>query len=163
MESFDFRDGKQPKVELKMLVDEDQEDREKRLGTVDPKLFSEKERARHQKALDIFAQYGENPQDFSSEDLYNLAFLFQHGAISEDYERAHTLALEAERQGSEDAKWLTAAVEDRHLLSLGKKQKWGTQFILMGDGSQLLAPIKDDITSGITNEMRRGKDVSPRK
>ncbi|MBP9697850.1 MAG: hypothetical protein KBD65_01525 [Candidatus Moranbacteria bacterium] len=151
----------QPK-EAERLFTEDQLDRENGLNKTDPALFAEREQTRYQKALEMFARYKESPQFFSSEDLYHLSFLFQHGATPEDYKRAHILALEAERQGLEDAKWLTAATEDRYLLSLGKKQKWGTQFILREDGSQHLAPIEDDAVSGITNEMRQSKNVPPR-
>lgn len=148
--------------EAERLFTEDQFDRKSGLNKTDPTLFAEREQVRYRKALEMFAQHKENPSPFSSEDLYHLSFLFQHGATSEDYERAHILALESERQGSEDAKWLTAATEDRYLLSLGKKQKWGTQFIPMEDGSQHLAPIEDDAISGITNEMRQSKNVPPR-
>jgi hypothetical protein len=38
------------------------------------------------------------------------------------------LANEALAKGHPDAGWLSAAAEDRYLLSIGGKQKWGTQF-----------------------------------
>lgn len=151
-----------PKTQLEKLFDEDQKDREDGLDKKDPTLFAEREKSRHQKAQEIFTQYEKDPQSLSDEGVYYLAFLFQHGQTSEDYKKAHQLALEAEKRGVEDAKWLTAATEDRHLLSVEKKQKWGTQFIRAEDGSQRLAPIEEDVTSGVTDEMRQTKNVPPR-
>lgn len=163
MESFELRGVQKSKTGLEKIIDDDQLDREGSLDKINPELFSERERDRYQRLLEIFAQYDQRSQDFSPKDLYHLAFLFHHGSTSEDYRRAHMLALEAERQGSEDAKWLTAATEDRYLLSLGKKQKWGTQFVPTEDGSQRLAPMEDDAISRITNKMRQSKNVPLRK
>ena len=36
------------------------------------------------------------------------------------------------------AKWLSCVSADRYLLSIGKAQIWGTQFILNGNGEKVL-------------------------
>lgn len=47
--------------------------------------------------------------------------------------------------GSNVTKWLYAATLDRYLLSQGKKQKYGTQFIKKGDVWEM-APFDNSIT-----------------
>ncbi len=149
-------------TEVKRLFDEDQRDREEHLDKSNPTLFAERERARYQKAQEIFGRYEQNPQSLSVQDVLHLAFLFQHGQTSEDYNRAYVLALAAEKGGVEDAKWLSAATEDRYLVSLGKPQKWGTQFIQTEKGWRYAAPLEEDTLSGITDEIRQSKNVPAR-
>lgn len=57
------------------------------------------------------------------------ALIFQHGTTPEDYKQAHEFAKKAVDMGSNVTKWLYAATLDRYLVSIGKKQKFGTQFI----------------------------------
>jgi len=149
-------------TEAQGLFAEDQQDRENGLDKSDPALFAEREKARYQKAQEMFAQYEQNPQSLSAQDVFHLAFLFQHGQIPEDYNKANILALDAENRGVEDAKWLSAAAEDRYLVSLGKSQKWGTQFVRTEKGWQYAAPLEDEAVSGITDEMRQDKNVPAR-
>lgn len=63
-----------------------------------------------------------------SRDLYAAAMLLQHGSKSSDYKKAHAYASASARLGYKPALWLTAATLDRYLKSLGRKQKYGTQF-----------------------------------
>lgn len=65
-----------------------------------------------------------------ADDFYHAAIIFQHGRISENYKKAHELALRAVELNPsfKKAKWLACAAEDRYLHSLGKPQIWGTQF-----------------------------------
>jgi hypothetical protein len=151
-----------PQSDLKKLFEADQEDRKNGLNESNPEVFAQREENRYQKAQEMFAQYEKNRTLLSAEDVYYLAFLFQHGRTSEDYKKAHELALEAEKQGSEDAKWLSAATEDRYLFSLGKAQKWGTQFIQTKNGWEYAAPLEEDAISGVTDEMRQNKNVPVR-
>lgn len=150
------------RIEAEKFFDEDQQDRERHLDKTDPTLFAEREKARYQKAQEMFARYKQNPQTLSVDDIYHLAFLFQHGQTPEDYSKAHELAIEAEKQGREEAKWLTAATEDRYLLSLGKKQKWGTQFMHTAEGWRYATPMEEDTSSGITDDMRQSRNVPAR-
>ena len=85
--------------------------------------------------------------------------LFQHGLSSEDYKIAFELTNEAVKQGNEDAKWLSAAAEDRYLLSINKKQKWGTQFKGDGRGGWEQSPMDSDEESGVTDVMRKSKNI----
>lgn len=150
------------KTEAENLFDEDQQDRESHLDKTNPDLFAKREKARYQKALEMFARYEQNPEAVTAQDVFFVAFLFQHGQKSEDYMKAHTLALEAEKRGVEEAKWLSAATQDRYLVSIGEPQIWGTQFIKTEKGWQYATPLEDDAVSGITDEMRQRKNIPVR-
>ncbi len=63
-------------------------------------------------------------------DYWSAALVFQHGLTATNYARAHALAKKAVSLRPD---WclalkMTALTEDRHLESLGKLQKYGTQY-----------------------------------
>jgi hypothetical protein len=66
----------------------------------------------------------------SGQDFWFAAMVFQHGRDPEDYLLAHILASAAVAKGNRNGLWLAAASLDRYLLSVGKKQIYGTQFNL---------------------------------
>jgi hypothetical protein len=66
----------------------------------------------------------------TGQDFWFAAMVFQHGQNPEDYLLAHVLASTAVAKGNRNALWLAAASLDRYLLSVGKKQIYGTQFDL---------------------------------
>lgn len=141
--------------ELIELYEEDQKDRFEKLYETDPKLFSERDTRRLSRAKEIYLKKDE----LTPERLCDLAMLFQHGLDSEDYKKAFELTNKATQLGYEDAKWLSAASEDRHLLSIGKKQKWGTQFKGNGEGGWEQSPMYSDDQSRVTDEMRKEMGV----
>ena len=63
-------------------------------------------------------------------DLYEAAFVFQHGETAPDYLLAHVLALDALTKGFGRAKWLSVATLDRYLQLIGQPQVFGTQYPL---------------------------------
>jgi hypothetical protein len=63
-------------------------------------------------------------------DLYEAAFVFQHGETAPDYLLAHVLALDALTKGFDRAKWLSVATLDRYLQLIGQPQVFGTQYPL---------------------------------
>lgn len=74
-------------------------------------------------------------------DFVGAAFLFQHGDCPAAYELANRLAGQAiaagERPGGtvhSTARWIYAATYDRWQRSLGKPQKYGTQYVSQGEG-----------------------------
>jgi len=68
----------------------------------------------------------------SADDLYHAAMIFQHGNCPDHFKLANQLADKAVALGSKEAKWLYAATLDRYLMSQGKPQKFGTQFMKPG-------------------------------
>lgn len=88
--------------------------------------------------------------------------LFQHGPHMDDCRRAMELGELAGKKGSKQGKWLAAAAEDRCLTRIGKKQKWGTQFIKQAGGEWTQKPMQDDEESGVDDEMRIERGVPAR-
>ncbi|MHC4402173.1 MAG: hypothetical protein ACYTG0_21095 [Planctomycetota bacterium] len=61
-------------------------------------------------------------------DYYHAAMVFQHGETPEDFLLAHELSVAALALGDDRGRWLSAATEDRFLRSIGRKQRFGTQY-----------------------------------
>jgi hypothetical protein len=144
--------------ELHTLFEEDQNDRHGELYTADPDTFFRRDAVRLARAMELFELKARLP----AVSLLELAFLFQHGSQPGHYKKAWDLAAEALAAGCPDAAWLTAAAEDRTLLSIGEKQIWGTQFTQSEGSEWEQQPMADDAASGITDDMRRAKGVPPR-
>lgn len=66
----------------------------------------------------------------SGTDFYHAAYIFQHGQQSNDFLKAHGLAVIAAAKGRRDAAWIAAATLDRYLQNIGQKQVYGTQYRL---------------------------------
>jgi hypothetical protein len=83
----------------------------------------------------------------SAQDYHHAALIFQHGESTNDFKKAHELATKAVALGDESARWLFAATLDRYLISMGKPQKYGTQFKLNNNGEwELGEPIDPTVT-----------------
>src|SRR6185312_17307513 len=139
---------------LRRLYEEDQRDRVElvRSGIAAWPKVEDRDVAHRRKVLQML----ERAQISSAKELYLAAFIFQHGACSDDYALSNKLAEAAISRGSEDAKWLYAASLDRYLVSKHLPQKFGTQFRIE-NGEQRLLPL-DDRT---TDEDRKKYNVPP--
>ena len=82
-------------------------------------------------------------------DCYYAAMILQHGVDPEDYLLAHELCVVAASRGIEQAKWLAAASEDRYLLAIGRKQRFGTQFTRKSDEPWSLGDMDGGLPDGI--------------
>jgi hypothetical protein len=71
------------------------------------------------------------PKAVSADDFANIALVFQHGDCIGHYMLANHFA-RLGASGSELARWLVAATLDRALMSLGRAQKYGTQYTVIG-------------------------------
>jgi hypothetical protein len=102
----------------------------------------------------------------TAKDYYHAGMILQHGNQPEDYLLCHEFCVTAVFIAAGDheatwiakAKWLAAASEDRFLLSIGRGQRFGTQF------TQVTAKGKsawklDKITAGVTDELRAAWNV----
>ena len=83
--------------------------------------------------------------------------ILQHGGESEHYRLANALASEAMAGGHGPAKWLTAATEDRWLVSQNRPQRYGTQYVKAEGGEWGLAPVDP----GVTDDERAEYNVPP--
>lgn len=94
----------------------------------------------------------------SAADFHHASLIFQHGETSQDYAVAHEFAKKAIELGDESAKPLFAATQDRYLLSIGKSQRYGTQFKRNEHGEwELVEPVD----YSFTDEERAKYNVPP--
>ena len=95
----------------------------------------------------------------TGQDYYYAAMLLQHGNNKKHYRKAYSFAKTSSRMGYKPAFWLTAATFDRYLKSLGRHQKYGTQFYIGRDGTWKIWPY----SKRTTDEERRRFHVEPLK
>lgn len=123
---------------LYLLYKADQGDRSKlRLGDkVGMKKMGERDRKRQREVITILR----NKKSLTASDYYRAAMIFQH-ASGKVHKKAILLAKKSMDMGHVRAKWLYAAAVDRALVSVGKKQKFGTQFRVLKDDTATPFPI----------------------
>jgi hypothetical protein len=141
-------------VELYELYRADQDDRQDPTMEAAWDQVAARDRERRTRVRELLAAGAVRAAD----DHYHAAMILQHGSEPADYELAHELAVKAaELRPSPGlpARWLAAATKDRHLLSLGEKQWFGTQSTVE-DGVWTLLPIDED---AVTDSERRAWDV----
>jgi hypothetical protein len=81
----------------------------------------------------------------SGQDLYQAAFVFQHGTTARDYLLAHVLAMAAQARGYAQAGWIATATLDRYLVNAGADSILGTQFRVGADNRIEPAPSDDSL------------------
>lgn len=110
--------------ELLRLARADQEDRQPERWIGNEAKIVKRDLARRQRLKELIDAGALK----TGADFYNAALIYQHGAGTVDYKAATRLAKKAVLLGYPKAKWLWAASTDRYLLSIGRKQKYGTQY-----------------------------------
>ena len=136
--------------ELARMHREDQADREPG-QQIDWKIVSPRDAARLSRTLELYRSGALR----TGEDLYRAAMILQHGGQPEHYLLAHELCVTAvfahASEGGQwvaDAKWLSAASEDRFLTAIGRKQRFGTQF-QSDDVEYSLQPVDEDVSDSL--------------
>jgi hypothetical protein len=110
----------------------DQAARQQVTPNTDWKKIAEQDRERREALLSLI------PRAVTGQDFAFIALVFQHGGCVSHYLLAHHLA----RMGADKnslAKWLVAATLDRALMSVGRAQKYGTQYVPRTDQPRCLA------------------------
>ena len=137
--------------ELAKIYEADQEDRlrvPRDLGKELKRLadyVAPRDKERQKRVLGILKKRGKNLEAI---DYYHAAMVFQH---SSNIKKAVSLARRSMEMNYEKAKWLYAAATDRYLVRKGRKQKFGTQFLVLNDGKIKPYPV-DKRTSDKTRE-----------
>lgn len=116
--------------------------------------INKKDKVRRKKVLSLFNK----GKIQSVKDYHHAALIFQHGDSTDDFKQAHEFARKALELGDESARWLYAATLDRYLLSLGRPQKYGTQFKLNDNKEWEFA---QPIDPSVTDEERLKYNVPP--
>ena len=142
---------------LEELYQADQSDRqimlERPLTTDEATTIFTNDLNRRQEVYDYIAK----GQVTSGEAFYHAALIFHHGDCLEHYEFANKLAAKAVELGSEEAKVIYAVSLDRYLLSIGEKEKFGTQTAFINANDCLDEPNAYDLET--TDEERAAYDV----
>jgi hypothetical protein len=139
-----------PNPELARLYTEDQADRTPPAGK--PINWAEvepRDKARLARVRELY----KGAELRAGEDYWHAAMILQHGGEPTDYLLAHELCVVAIAKGFDQAKWLAAASEDRFLGSVGRSQRFGTQYKSAGPNAPYrLAPIEDGVTDALRRE-----------
>lgn len=147
--------------ELADLFARDQADRTVGHENIDFAQMRENDIPRLARAKEFYAMLKSGEANLSGEELYMLGMLYQHSPDANDYKVAMELGALSGEKGCAQGSWLSAAAEDRLLLSTGGKQKWGTQFTKeSGEWEQM--PMDSDEESGVTDVLRAQKNIPPR-
>jgi hypothetical protein len=143
-------------AELENIYRDDQADRSTSdHKPIDWSVVGPRDTQRRTRVLEIYRAGGLK----AGKDFFHAAMVLQHGHEPEDFLLCHELCVTAIFiHGTEKAdwvagaKWLAAASEDRFLQSIGRKQRFGTQYRTIDpDPTWHLGEIED----GVSDEMRK--------
>ncbi|HXZ26695.1 MAG TPA: hypothetical protein VEG08_01725 [Terriglobales bacterium] len=106
------------------LYEEDQKDREPRVGQIDWNKVAPRDAQRRKQTHQML----EAGALKTGQDFEDASTIFQHGDTPQDYLLAHILALAAMEKGDAKARWIAAATLDRYLQKVQQPQVFGTQY-----------------------------------
>ncbi len=137
--------------ELEELYKADQAERDDAFFNQTPEKIGElivRDARRRQRVKDIVSKETLG----SAEDYYHAAMVLQHGDTPEDFLMAHELATVAAFKGHKQGAWLCASASDRFLHSIGRPQRFGTQFTRKDDGPWTQEPFDRSMNDAIRKE-----------
>jgi hypothetical protein len=130
-------------AELARIFQEDQDDRKPGLHGIDWAKVKPRDDARLARTRELYASGALR----TAADWFHAALILQHSSEADDYLLAHEMSVAAVVQGEKDARWLAAASEDRFLMKIGRKQRFGTQYEPADEpGKYRLAPTESQVT-----------------
>jgi hypothetical protein len=110
--------------EMTRMFQEDQDDRKPGLHGIDWAVVKPRDDARLARTRELYASGALR----TGADWWHAALILQHSSDADDYLLAHEMSVAAVVRGEENARWLVAATEDRFLMKIGRKQRFGTQY-----------------------------------
>ena len=133
-------------VELARISQEDQDDRKPGLHGIDWAKVKPRDDARLARTRELYASGALR----TGGDWFRAALILQHSSEADDYLLAHEMSVAAIAQGHKEARWLAAASEDRFLMKIGRKQRFGTQYEPAEEpGRYRLAPTEPQVTDAL--------------
>jgi len=145
----------EPSSTLRAIAAADARDRDGPPSTLDAPKIAPRDAERRRLVKEIMSR-GEVR---AAEDFFNAALIFQHGETPDDFRLAYALvtiasAMTPDRIGPKAA---ACSAWDRLLVSLGRPQWYGTQFIPSKvPGKFELAPVDE---TAVTDEERKSRGV----
>ena len=139
--------------ELTKLYNDDQDDRVFRPGqTIDWEAVGIRDEQRELKVKQLLAAGSLG----SGADYFHAAMVLHHASSPDDFLLAHDLCVIAISKGEGKAKWLAAASMDRFLVSIGRSQRFGTQFL---SKKSFRPPMLVSIDPNVPDALRKELDV----
>jgi hypothetical protein len=140
-------------AELAKLYDQDQADRRPQGGgPIDWSVVLPRDQAREARIKALY----EAGELRTGKDFHRAAMILQHAPRPEDHLLAHEFCVVALAKGQRDARWLAAASEDRYLMSVGRPQRFGTQY----RAARPDQPVRlHEVEPGVTDALRREMGV----
>lgn len=129
-------------------------DQGERKGDIDWDALARHDIERRRRVRELF----ETGALTSGPDFYAAAFIFQHGREPDDYLLAHAFAVRSLALGLKQAEWIAAASMDRYLLSIGRRQIYGTQYQADREGNG--AKQQDFDMELLTDQLQIGTGVN---
>ncbi len=127
--TFDVDYSESPSQRMQVLIEADQSARKSSDGDLARLRAADQQRRRE------IMGYLQEGKINTANDLFYAALIFQHGNCPDHYKLGNLLAEKAMQKGDATVmggdgavRWLYAATLDRYLISLGKPQKFGTQY-----------------------------------
>ena len=139
-------------AELQHLYDEDQADRQPAYAgkPVDIPALSRRDDERERRVKELYAA----DQLRTGPDYYHAAMILQHALTPDDFLLCHDLCVVAIAKGEPRAKWLAATSMDRFLVSVGRPQRFGTQYGAARPGFPIrLSPVDSTVTDRLRMEL----------
>ncbi len=133
--------------ELTRMFQEDQDDRKPGLHGIDWAQVKPRDDARLARTRELYASGALR----TGTDWWHAALILQHSNEADDYLLAHEMSVAAVVKGEDNAKWLVAATEDRFLMKIGRKQRFGTQYEPADEPGRHQLASTD---SGVTDALR---------
>jgi hypothetical protein len=143
------RSGEDDSAELAQLYADDQADRQPKSGKpIDLAVIAPRDRKRQARVKALH----EAGAIHTGNDYHHAAMILQHGETPDDFLLAHEFCVVALSKGARDAGWLAAATEDRFLMTIGRPQRFGTQYRSTRDNE----PVRlYEVGPGVTDRLRR--------
>jgi hypothetical protein len=138
--------------EVRRLHDEDQADRSAASDQdADWSVIEPRDTARRERVKALFASGALQ----TANDYYHAAMVLQHGDAPDDFLLAHEFCVVAITKGRNDrgTRWLAASAEDRFLMSIGRPQRFATQFRSVGDAPARLHEVDESVTDQLRGLM----------
>jgi hypothetical protein len=153
---FTLSEPSKDNAELQRLYEEDQAERQPAYAgkAVDVLTLSRRDDGRERRVKALYAAGLLN----TGADYYHAAMILQHAMTPDDFLLCHDLSVVAIAKGEPKGKWLAAASMDRFLVSVGRPQRFGTQYGATRPGF----PIRmSPVDSGVTDRLRSELGVPP--
>lgn len=146
--------------EIEAIMAADQKVREQDWSKLKPKDFDLIAKGDAQRLAQVKKLVGSGNL-ITAADYFNAALVCQHGGEFNDYALAHELSVVSMILGAKSGSWLAAASYDRMLLNMGHRQRFGTQYYMVG-GKTILSPIDETLmneTQRLTVGRRKLSDI----